>query len=173
MKRKTLRQPKLVVLGWREWTALPDLRVRSIKAKLDTGARTSSLHAFRMHRYTVDGREMVRFEIHPVQRSSAATVEVETPVLGERSVRDSGGRVEVRPLIETTLELNGLRWPIELTLTRRDEMGFRMLLGRQALRGRVLVDPAASFLGEQPRGQASRKVSDPRLGVVPTNEEEE
>lgn len=150
MKRKAARdKPGVVTLGWREWAALPDLGVRNIKVKLDTGARTSSLHAFRMHRYTSDGQDMVRFEVHPVQKSAASTVEVEALVLEERTVRNSGGTEEVRPVIETTLELAGKRWPIELSLTRRDEMGFRMLLGRQALRGRVLIDPAASFLGER------------------------
>ena len=142
------RKSGLVLLGWREWAALPEIGVRSIKAKLDTGARTSSLHAFRMHRYTSDGQEMVRFAVHPVQRSNAATVEVEAPVLDERKVRNSGGDVEVRPVIQTTLELAGQGWDIELTLTRRDQMGFRMLLGRQALRGRVLVDPSGSFQGK-------------------------
>lgn len=154
MKRKApTGKPRIVLLGWREWAALPDLGVRNLKAKLDTGARTSSLHAFRMHRYTSDGQEMVRFEVHPVQRSRAATVTVEAPVLEERRVRNSGGGVEVRPVIETTLELAGRKWPIELTLTRRDEMGFRMLLGRQALRGRVHIDPAASFQGKLERVQ--------------------
>ncbi len=134
-----------VVLGWREWAALPDLGVRAIKAKLDTGARTSSLHAFKMKAFTRDGVPMVRFEVHPVQRSAAATVLVEVEVHDERTVRNSGGNVELRPVILTTVEVGGVSWPIELTLTRRDEMGFRMLLGRQALRGRALVDPARSF----------------------------
>jgi hypothetical protein len=133
--------------------------VRNIKVKLDTGARTSSLHAFRMQRFTRDGLEMVRFEVHPVQKSRAATVEVEAPVLEDREVRNSGGAVEVRPVIETTLAIAGKQWPIELTLTRRDEMGFRMLLGRQALRGRVWIDPAASFQGATARPAPTRKKS--------------
>lgn len=138
------------VLGWREWVALPELGVRSVKAKLDTGARTSSLHAFRMKRFTRDGTPMVRFEVHPVQRSTAASVTVEAEVVEERVVRNSGGQEERRPVIVTPVELGGERWPIELTLTRRDSMGFRMLLGRQALRGRALVDPGRSYaLGGQ------------------------
>lgn len=137
-------------LGWREWVELPDLGVRAIKAKLDTGARTSSLHAFRLHRFSRDGVDVVRFEIHPVQRSHAATVRAEANVLGERRVRTSGGQEETRIVIETTLGIGSERWPIELTLTRRDDMGFRMLLGRQAMTGRILVDPSASFLSAWP-----------------------
>jgi len=93
---------------------------------------------------------VVRFEIHPVQRSHAATVRAEANVLGERRVRTSGGQEETRIVIETTLGIAGERWPIELTLTRRDEMGFRMLLGRQAMTGRIVVDPSASFLSAWP-----------------------
>ena len=173
-KKPSKGKPKPILLGWREWVALPDLGVQRIKAKLDTGARTSSLHAFHMHRYTSDGQDMVRFEVHPVQRSRAATVEVEAPVLEERTVRNSGGGQEVRPVIETTLQVAGRRWPIELTLTRRDEMGFRMLLGRQALRGRVTIDPAASFRGESladAKKSGGRKRASRRS--VPSDQEEE
>jgi len=133
-------------MGWREWVELPDFGVRAVKAKLDTGARTSSLHAFKPRRFRRDGLDMVRFEVQPVQRSSASKVVVEAEVKGERDVRTSSGQQETRLVIETTLSLGGARWPIELTLSRRDEMGFRMLLGRQALAGRIVVDPAASFL---------------------------
>jgi len=142
---------------------LPDFGIRAIKAKLDTGARTSSLHAFRPRRFVRDGLEMVRFDIHPVQRSRASTVQVEARVTGERAVRTSGGEQEVRLVIETTLGVDGVRWPIELTLTRRDQMGFRMLLGRQALNGRIVVDPALSYLasGRGP-GQAKRELLSPK-----------
>jgi hypothetical protein len=147
MKRKKPAGTRRV-LGWREWVELPDLGVRGLKAKLDTGARTSSLHAFKLRRFRRDGVDMVRFEIHPVQRSSASTVVAEAEVCGERTVRASNGQEETRLMIATTLALGEDRWPIEVTLTRRDEMGFRMLLGRQALAGRATVDPAASFLAE-------------------------
>lgn len=143
-------------MGWREWVELPDLGVRAIKAKLDTGARTSSLHAFKPRRFTKDGLDMVRFEVHPVQRSSASKVVVEAEVKGERKVRTSSGQEEMRIVVETTLSLDGARWPIELTLTRRDQMGFRMLLGRQALAGRIVVDPAASFRAGDERGESAR-----------------
>jgi len=88
---------------------------------------------------------MVRFEIHPIQRSSAASVEVVVPMIDRRVVRNSGGGAEDRPVIETTLQIGEELWPIELTLTRRDEMGFRMLLGREALRDRAVVDAGSSF----------------------------
>lgn len=146
-----------VVFGWREWVALPELGVATIKAKLDTGARTSSLHAFRIKRFRRDGLPMVRFEIHPVQRSAVAPITVEAPVSEERTVRDSGGHEQVRPVIVTEVEIDGRRWPIELTLTRRDAMGFRMLLGRQALRGRAVVDPGRSFVAGRKGGPRGRK----------------
>lgn len=143
-------------LGWREWAALPDLGVAAIKAKLDTGARTSSLHAFDLERFSRDGADMVRFEVHPRQRSRSESHEVEVPVIDERWVRNSGGQRELRPVIETTILIGEERWPIELTLTRRDEMGFRMLLGRQALRGRVLVDPGRSYRAGRRKGMTRR-----------------
>lgn len=138
------------VLGWREWARLPDLGVRSIKVKLDTGARTSALHAFGLRRFTRDGRPMVRFEIHPLQRSADSTVAAEAVVVDERVVRNSGGREEVRPVIRTTLQIGTERWPIEVTLARRDQMGFRMLLGREALKGRTVVDAGSSFRAGRP-----------------------
>jgi hypothetical protein len=135
-----------LTLGWREWVALPDLGVPWIKVKLDTGARTSALHAFDLERFRRAGAERVRFVIHPFQRDTARTIVAEGELIDERVVRNSGGSEELRPVIATHLELLGRRWSIELTLTRRDVMGFRMLLGRQALRGRALVDPGRSFL---------------------------
>jgi len=141
--RKRRAHPE--VLGWREWASLPDLGVGEIKAKLDTGARTSSLHAFDLTYFERAGRPMVRFEVHPVQRSAENAVLVEAPIVDERWVRNSGGDQELRPVIETSVRIGGRLWLIELTLTRRDEMGFRMLLGRQALKRRALVDPGRSF----------------------------
>lgn len=132
-------------LGWREWVALPEFGVEAIKAKLDTGARTSSLHAFALRRFERDGAQMVRFEIHPHQRSAEDALEVEARVVEERWIRNSGGTRELRPVIVTTVGVGGKQWPIEFTLSRRDQMGFRMLLGRQALRGRALVDPGRSY----------------------------
>lgn len=137
-------------IGWREWLALPDLGVNAVKAKIDTGARSSTLHAFDVQRFERHGAPWVRFKVHPVQRDTKVTVQAEAPLHDERLIRDSGGKEHLRPVIETTVELNGERWPIELTLTNRDAMGFRMLLGRQAIRRRFVVDAGRSFLTGRP-----------------------
>ncbi len=142
--------PERPVIGWREWVKFPELGVDRIKAKIDTGARTSSLHAFGLERFQRDGREMVRFEAHPLQRDTSVRIPVEAELVDRRSVRSSTGTETVRPVIETGVSLLGQRWPIELSLIRRDLMGFRMLLGRQAIRGRFVVDPGRSFLGGKP-----------------------
>lgn len=142
-------KPSKLTVGWREWVALPDLGVPRIKVKVDTGARSSALHAFDLERVRVAGAEGVRFVIHPYQRDTSRTVVAEAALIDERLVRNSGGGEELRPVIATGLELGGMRWPIELTLTRRDVMGFRMLLGRQALRTRALIDPGRSFVASR------------------------
>ena len=144
-RRGPKRSSPDTALGWREWVQLPELGVRRIKAKLDTGARTSALHAFGMREFVRDGVDMVRFEVHPVQRSAAEALPAEATIIDHRAVRNSGGQQELRPVVRTLLKVGDAEWPIELTLTRRDEMGFRMLLGRQALRGRVLVDSGRSY----------------------------
>lgn len=147
-KKISGRLPKrLPVIGWREWVALPELGIGAIKAKVDTGARSSALHAFDVELFRRRGVWMVRFKVHPLQRDSRRTVALETELFDERNVRNSGGRLELRPVIQTTVALMEERWPIELTLTNRDAMGFRMLLGRQAVRGQFAIDPGRSFLG--------------------------
>jgi len=146
------------VIGWREWVALPDLGIVSIKAKVDTGARTSSLHAFDLETFRRKGEQWVRFNIHPEQRSGKHEVAAEARVVEWRKVRSSSGHQQKRPVILTTVALLGVRWKVELTLTRRDEMGFRMLLGRQAVRGRFVIDPGRSFLnGKRVRGSRRLK----------------
>ena len=140
------QQEQLPIIGWREQLALPDLGIREVKAKIDTGARSSALHAFDVETFNSNGKRMVRFKVHPYQRDAHRTVTAEAELLDQRQVRNSGGQTQVRPVIETTVELNGDRWSIELTLTNRDVMGFRMLLGRQAVRRRFLVDAGRSFL---------------------------
>jgi hypothetical protein len=134
------------VLGWREWVALPDLGIAAIKAKIDTGARSSALHAFDIETFSLDGQEKIRFKVHPQQRDTTQTTISEADILDRREVRNSGGHVELRYAILTSVEIEGVRWSIELTLTNRDAMGFRMLLGRQALRGHFFIDPGRSFL---------------------------
>ncbi len=153
---------KLVVLGWREWVALPELGISRIKAKIDTGARSSSLHAFDLRTLERRGRTFVRFKVHPLQRNARETVESEAEVLEFRRVRSSSGHATNRPVIVTELELLGRRWPIELTLANRDEMGFRMLLGREAVRGRGLVDPGRSFYGGRPASKKKRRLKKPK-----------
>ena len=133
----------LVVLGWREWVALPALGISQVKAKVDTGARSSALHVSELHRFQRAGRSMVRFalQLTPVKR-----VRAEAVVVDEREVTDSGGHVTVRPFIQTQAVLGGIELPMEINLCSRTKMLFPMLIGRTALGGRFLVDPAQSFL---------------------------
>jgi len=136
-----------LLVGWREWVRLPDLLDGGwVKAKVDTGARTSALHAWEVEREDRDGRTWLRFQLHPNQRDDDHVVDAAAPLVEEREVRSSNGDVELRPVIETTVELGGQRHVIELTLTKRDQMGFRMLLGRTGLARHALVDPGRSYL---------------------------
>lgn len=137
-------------LGWREWVSLPELDIPAIKAKIDTGARTSTLHAFDLQRFRRKGKSFVRFVVHPLQRTARRSASVEAEVSEWRNVRSSSGVVECRPTIRTSVRLSDRLWQIELTLSNRDQMGFRMLLGRQAMRNRFLIDPGRSFLAGQP-----------------------
>jgi len=145
-KPRRAARPRTVI-GWREWVALPDLGLARLKAKADTGARTSALHAFAV-RTLPDGR--VRFRIHPLQRDAGPTVECVAPLVGHRWVRSSTGHRTRRPVVLTRLVVGGLCWPVEVTLVRRDLMGFRMLLGRRTLRRRLVVDSSRSHLAGWP-----------------------
>ena len=145
---------ELDMLGWREWVGFPELGITQIKAKVDTGARTSCLHAFLVEPFERDGVPWVRFAIHPNQNSSSEVVSCEAPALEQRFVRDSGGHEELRYVIETTISIGESIHSVEVTLTDRDSMKFRVLLGRSAIRGQYLVDAGRSYL----RGKRKRKL---------------
>lgn len=145
----TTEQPQIV--GWREWVSLPGLGVDWLKAKIDTGAQTSSLHAWDVEPFERDGQQWVRFEIHPLQRSTRDAVVAELPVHDRRSVRSSNGAEQERFVVLMDLRLLDRMIKAEVTLTRRDTMGYRMLVGRQALEQGYLVDSAASYLGGRPK----------------------
>ncbi len=134
------------IIGWREIVALPQLNIDKIKAKIDTGARSSAIHAFNIQEFAENGLQMVSFQVQPLQRSDRTTLSTQAQLLEYREVKNSGGTVELRPVIRTEIALRGQKWTIDLTLTNRELMGFRMLLGREAVRNKFLVDPGKSYL---------------------------
>lgn len=134
-----------ITVGWREWLSLPELGIEHIKAKIDTGARTSALHTFEIERYREGGAPWARFGVHPLQKNTGHAVFCRAAIADERWVSDSGGHREWRIVIETLVSAGDTAWPIELTLTDRENMRFRMLLGRTAMARRLRVDPAQSF----------------------------
>ncbi|MEY3807574.1 MAG: hypothetical protein RI893_550 [Pseudomonadota bacterium] len=137
-------------LGWREWVALPQLKLEEVKAKIDTGARSSALHAFAIEPYRKGGQRWVMFAIHPLQHCCDVSVECHAQIKDRRIVMDSGGHKQRRYVIETQLILGQSLISAEMTLTNRDSMLFRMLLGRTAMDDRFIVDPGASYLQGQP-----------------------
>ncbi len=159
--RRRFRAVKsLPVIGWREWLAIPTLQIDRIKAKVDSGARTSSLHASNIQPVTDRGAPHLSFVVHPEQRRREPTIACIAAVFDERLVASSSGHRELRYVIQVEISLGGATWPIELTLTNRDSMGFRMLLGREALRKRALIDAGRSFIAG--RGQADIAISPTR-----------
>lgn len=148
---------ELQVLGWREWLALPELGIPAIKAKIDTGARSSALHAASVETFRRDGAEWVRFRIHPVRSRPEITVEGHARILDRRVVSDSGGHREERIFVRTPVVAGGTEWNIEINLTDRETMLFPMLLGRTAMAGRVRVDPAHSYVLGRPSETLARE----------------
>jgi len=148
-KAKQPRPPRPLI-GWREWVALPDLGIAAIKAKIDTGAATSALHASRVKIDESTDPPTVAFDTHPIQRNDKHTVRCHAPLVDRRPIKSSTGHRTVRPVIAATLDLAGRQHKIELTLINRDAMGFRMLLGRSALRKHYTIDPGKSFLAGTP-----------------------
>ena len=146
MKIKKRKPQPTTIIGWKEWIELPDLGIPAIKAKIDTGARTSALHIFDLEEFFSNGRRMVRFGIHPLQRRKDIVRFCEAPVLEKRRVKDSGGHTEKRYVIRTKAVMGSESWKIDLTLTNRDLMLFRMLLGRTAVENRFLINPGRSYL---------------------------
>jgi len=142
----------LPTIGWREWLALPELGLGRIKAKIDTGARSSALHAREIRVQRQAGLDVVRFVVYPLQHDQRQRVVCQAALIDERLVRNSAGEQSLRPVVRTEVELLGRRWTIELSLAGRDEMGFRMLLEREAIRGRLVVDPGRSFLTDRADG---------------------
>lgn len=143
---------KLLTFGWREWVSLPEFGIPGIKAKVDTGARTSALHAFEVKALVEKGVQRVQFKLHPLQKNQEKIVVCTADVFDQRTVTDSGGHKEQRWVIKTPLSIGPHSWPIEITLTEREDMLFRMLLGRTAFRGRAQVDPGRSYIvGKKPR----------------------
>jgi len=140
----------LPVLGWREWVALPRLGIVKLRCKVDTGAKTSALHAFYVEEFNEKGIAMVRFGLHPKDQSTEQEVHCTAPILDQRSVTDSGGHSEQRYVIKTPIVLGNNTWDIEVTLTNRDSMFHRMLLGRAAIVDNFLVDSGSTYLMGKP-----------------------
>ena len=148
---------RLQVLGWREWVELPDLKLGPIKAKVDTGARTSCLLAFELDPFERDGESWIRFKVHPVQKDNSVVVQCEAPVFDQRPVTDSGGHTEQRYVIRTRLEIGAWQQAVEMTLTGRDTMRFRMLIGRTTMKaGGFVVNPAISYQAGRKRRKKSK-----------------
>lgn len=148
---------ELKPIGWREWVTFPEWNVDFIKAKVDTGARTSSLHVENLKEYEKDGQRRVRFDVAPWQKNSNDLVQIDAQLQENRNVRSSSGEQENRPVILTRINIEGEEFPIELTLTNRNQMGFRMLLGREALKNRYYVIAGKSYLGGKPPREIIKK----------------
>ena len=166
------------IIGNQEWCAFPELGIPAIKARVDSGAKTSSIHAFNIFRFRRDGRSWVSFEVHPLEENRRIVIRCERPVVDKRTVKSSSGLSETRYVISAPIKLAGQVWDIQLTLANRDSMGFRMLLGREAMNGRVIVDPSVDCcLGDVSEsqqtefyGRANASKSGLKIGVLASDE---
>lgn len=146
-------KPRLPVVGWREWVAFPELGIGRIKAKIDSGARTSTLHVEDADFYRDAGRERVRFRVYPVQHRQTPVVEADAEIFERRQMKSSSGHVSERPVIRTLLRIADHTYEVELSLGSRDTMGFRLLIGRTGIRNRFHIDPARSYLMGEPAAE--------------------
>lgn len=151
-----MEHPKLII-GWQEWVALPQLNIPAIRAKIDTGAKTSSLHAYHIEHFIREGKHFVRFDVNPLRRNNTLVRRCEAPIVDKRTVKSSGGEKELRPVILTMLNIDGKEWEIELNLTNRDYMGHRMLLGREALQKHVMIHPGTTYIHGKMTDQTAKK----------------
>ena len=168
-----------IIIGSEEWCSFPSLGIPAIKARVDSGAKTSSMHAFNIQKFRREGESWVSFEVHPLQNNRRVVIRCERPVIDKRVVKSSSGVSETRYVIAATIKAGTDNWDIELTLANRDSMGYRMLLGREAMSGRMLVDPSLSFcLGEvsddsidELYGKKKHKKSGLKIGLLASNQE--
>ena len=168
-----------IILGSEEWCSFPELGIPTIKARVDSGAKTSALHAINIAPFKKEGQNWVKFDINPIQNNVKTVIHCEAPLVDKRIVKSSSGFREERYVIQTNLEIGNSNWIIEMTLTNRDSMGFRMLLGREAMSGRVLVDPEQQYLLGQPTHDSLKEVyknsekasSGLRIGLLASNPE--
>ncbi len=144
-------------VGWREWVTFPDFGTTRVKAKIDTGARTSAIHAVNITTTASENGDIAHFELHPNQDDDVTTVICTAPIIDRRMITDSGGHSEKRLVVETAIQIGEHIWPIELTLTDRDSMGFRMLIGRHAIRKKFVVFPGRSYLAGIPLLEVTQK----------------
>ncbi|MBC5842489.1 30S ribosomal protein S6--L-glutamate ligase [Flavobacterium sp. F-380] len=168
-----------VILGSEEWCSFPELGIPTIKARVDSGAKTSALHAINIAPFIKNDSNWVKFDINPIQNNLKTIIHCEAPLVDKRIVKSSSGFREQRYVIQTSLKIGDSNWPIEMTLTNRDSMGFRMLLGREAMSGRVLVDPEKQYLLGQPTSESLKELyqnsekapTGLRIGVLASNPE--
>lgn len=147
-----------IILGSEEWCSLPELGIPAIKARVDSGAKTSALHAVNIAPFIKEGEDWVRFDINPIQKNEKTIIHCESKLIDKRIVKSSSGYREQRYVIQTMLEIGNEIWPIEMTLTNRDSMGFRMLLGREAMSGRTMVDPEEKYVLGQPSVESLKEL---------------